>query len=230
MFSCSQSRNHSNTTCLTKWRIPKDLQKLDLMPHDLSLEKVLKPFVKLLKMLCGLTRQTFCVSHYIWCTSNTAFQKKNFTPTVECGGGSVVVWGWFPGPGRLSVITTTCCLPKTPEVRPPVRDLKLKQTWFLQQTMNQNTPASPPLNSWGKPKWRLWSCLVKVLAWILLRCCGVTLKRWVILENPPMWLNYNNSANMSGPKFPSGALRGSLQVIANIWLQLFLLGVAPPVM
>ncbi|KAK3530705.1 hypothetical protein QTP86_032242, partial [Hemibagrus guttatus] len=33
------------------------------------------------------------VSHYVWRKSNTAFQKKNITPTVKYGGGSVMVWG-----------------------------------------------------------------------------------------------------------------------------------------
>ncbi len=33
-----------------------------------------------------------------------------------------------------------------------------------------------------------------------------------MLENPPMWLNYNNSAKMSGPKFLHSAVTDSLQV------------------
>ncbi len=89
---------------------------------------------------------------------------------------------------------------------------------FCSRTMIQNTPANPPLNG-----------LVKVLTWILLRCCGMTLKRRFMLENPPMWLNYNNSAKMSGPKFLHSAVTDSLQVIANAWLQLLLLRVAQPV-
>ncbi len=55
---------------------------------------------------------------------------------------------------------------------------------FCSRTMIQNTPANPPLNGWRKTKWRLWSGLVKVLTWILLRCCGMTLKRRFMLENP----------------------------------------------
>ncbi len=100
---------------------------------------------------------------------------------------------------------------------------------FCSRTMIQNTPANPPLNGWRKTKWRLWSGLVKVLTWILLRCCGMTLKRRFMLENPPMWLNYNNSAKMSGPKFLHSAVTDSLQVIANTWWQLLLLRVAQPV-
>ncbi len=100
---------------------------------------------------------------------------------------------------------------------------------FCSRTMIQNTPANPPLNGWRKTKWRLWSGLVKVLTWILLRCCGMTLKRRFMLENPPMWLNYNNSAKMSGPKFLHSAVTDSLQVIANAWWQLLLLRVAQPV-
>ncbi len=100
---------------------------------------------------------------------------------------------------------------------------------FCSRTMIQNTPANPPLNGWRKTKWRLWSGLVKVLTWILLRCCGMTLKRRFMLKNPPMWLNYNNSAKMSGPKFLHSTVTDSLQVIANAWLQLLLLRVAQPV-
>ncbi len=100
---------------------------------------------------------------------------------------------------------------------------------FCSRTMIENTPANPPLNGWRKTKWRLWSGLVKVLTWILLRCCGMTLKRRFMLENPPMWLNYNNTAKMSGPKFLHSAVTDSLQVIANAWLQLLLLRVAQPV-
>ncbi len=100
---------------------------------------------------------------------------------------------------------------------------------FCSRTMIQNTPANPPLNGWRKTKWRLWSGLVKVLTWILLRCCGMTLKRRFMLKNPPMWLNYNNSAKMSGPKFLHSAVTDSLQVIANTWWQLLLLRVAQPV-
>ncbi len=99
---------------------------------------------------------------------------------------------------------------------------------FCSRTMIQNTPA----NLWmaeGNTKWRLWSGLVKVLTWILLRCCGMTLKRQFMLENPPMWLNYNNSAKMSGPKYLHSAVTDSLQVITNAWLQLLLLRVAQPV-
>ncbi len=104
-----------------------------------------------------------------------------------------------------------------------------RELGFCSRTMIQNTPANPPLNGSRKTKWRLWSGLVKVLTWILLRCCGMTLKRWFMLENPPMWLNYNNSAKMSGPKFLHSAVTDSLQVIANAWLQLLLLRVAQPV-
>lgn len=37
----------------------------------------------------------------------------------------------------------------------------------------------------------------------------------LMLENPPMWLNCNNCAKMSGSKFPDSAVKDSLQVMAN---------------
>uniref|UniRef100_A0A9J7XWI6 Uncharacterized protein n=1 Tax=Cyprinus carpio carpio TaxID=630221 RepID=A0A9J7XWI6_CYPCA len=49
-------------------------------------------------------------------------------------------------------------------VRPSVRDLKLKRTWVLQQDND------PKHTSKSTSEWRF------------------------MLQNPPMWLNYNNSA------------------------------------
>ncbi|KAK3518334.1 hypothetical protein QTP86_018638 [Hemibagrus guttatus] len=80
------------------------------------------------------------VSHYIWHKSNTAFQKKNIIPTVKYGGGSVMVWGCFAasGSGRLAVINGTMNSAVYQKILkenvwPSVCDLKLKQTWVLQQ-------------------------------------------------------------------------------------------------
>ena len=142
-----------------------------------------------------------CVSYYVLHKSYTAFQKKNIIPTVKYGGDSVMVWGCFAasGPGRLAVMNGTmnsAVYQKT--WRWISGHLFVTTSWselgFCSKTMIQNTPASPPLNGWRKTKWRLWSGLVKVLTWILLRCCGMTIKRQFMLENPPLWLNYNNSA------------------------------------
>ncbi|KAI4897281.1 hypothetical protein NFI96_024651 [Prochilodus magdalenae] len=98
--------------------------------------------------------EQWCVSHYIWCKSNTTFQKKNIIPTVKYGGGSVMVWGCLAasGPGRLAVINGTMNSAVYQKilkenVRPSVRGLKLKQTWVLQQDNDpKHTPANPPLN------------------------------------------------------------------------------------
>ncbi len=192
------------------------------------------------KILCDWRDKSWtfgrCVSHYIWRKSNTAFQKKNIIPTVKYGGGSVMVWGCFAasGPGRLAVINGTMNSAVYQKilkdnVRPSVRDLKLKRTCVLQQDNDPKHTSKSTSECWRKTKWRLWSGLVKVLTWILLRCCGMTLKRQFMLENPPMWLNYNNSAKMSGPKFLHSTVTDSLQVIANAWLQLLLLRVAQPI-
>ncbi len=147
-----------------------------------------------------------------------------------------MVWGCFAasGPGRLAVINGTMNSAVYQKilkdnVRPSVRDLKLKRTCVLQQD-NDPKHSSKSTSEWlKKNKMKTWSGLVKVLTWILLRCCGMTLKRRFMLENPPMWLNYNNSAKMSGPKFLHSAVTDSLQVIANAWWQLLLLRVAQPV-
>lgn len=95
-----------------------------------------------------------CASRYIWRKSNTAFQKKNIIPTVKYGGGSVMVWGCFAasGPGRLAVIdgTMNSALYQKilkENVRPSVRDLKLKRTWVLQQD-NDPKHTSKSTSEW----------------------------------------------------------------------------------
>lgn len=81
-----------------------------------------------------------------------------------------------------------------------------------------------------KIKMKTLTCgLVKVLTWIRLRCCGMTLKTRLMLENPPLWLYYHNSTKMSGSKCIHSAEKHSLPAITNAWLQLLLLRVAQPV-
>ncbi len=148
------------------------------------------------------------MSHYSWRKSNTAFQKKNIIPTVKYGGGSVMVWGCFAasGPGRLAVINGTMNSAVYQKilkdnVRPSVRDLKLKRTCVLQQD-NDPKHTSKSTSEWLKKN------KMKTLEW-------PSQSPDLMLENPPMWLNYNNSAKMSGPKFLHSTVTDSLQVIAN---------------
>uniref|UniRef100_A0A8C6KDX3 Transposase Tc1-like domain-containing protein n=1 Tax=Nothobranchius furzeri TaxID=105023 RepID=A0A8C6KDX3_NOTFU len=94
------------------------------------------------------------MSRYIWRRSNTAFQTKNIIPTVKYGGGSVMVWGCFAasGTGRLAVINGT--MNSTvyqnilkENVRPSVRQLKLKRSWVLQQD-NDTKHTSKSTSEW----------------------------------------------------------------------------------
>ncbi|KAF7643297.1 hypothetical protein LDENG_00242120, partial [Lucifuga dentata] len=94
-----------------------------------------------------------------------AFQKKNIIPTVKHGGGSVMVWGCFAasGPGRLAVIdgTMNSALYQKilkENVRPSVRDLKLKRTWVMQQD-NDPKHTSKSTSEWLKKN------KMKVLEW-----------------------------------------------------------------
>ncbi len=152
------------------------------------------------------------MSHYIWRKSNTAFQKKNIIPTVKYGGGSVMVWGCFAasGPGRLAVINGTMNSAVYQKilkdnVRPSVRDFKLKRTWVLQQD-NDPKHTSKSTSEWLKKN------KMKTLEW---PSQSPDLNPIEIQVRTPMWLNYNNSAKMSGPKFLHSAVTDSLQVIAN---------------
>ncbi len=146
-----------------------------------------------------------------------------------------MVWGCFAasGPGRLSVINGTMNSAVYQKILKdnvgnPVRDSSWSELGSAAGQWSKHTRKST--SEWlRKTKWRLWSGLVRSPTWILLRVCGMTLKRRFMLENPPMWLNYNNSAKMSEPKFLLSTVTDSLQVIANAWWQLLLLRVAQPV-
>ncbi|KAG2470219.1 TCB1 transposase, partial [Polypterus senegalus] len=96
------------------------------------------------------------MSRYIWRKRNTAFQKKNIIPTVKYGGGSVMVWGCFAasGPGRLAVIdgtmnSTVYQKILKENVRPSVRQLKLKRFWVLQKD-NDPKHTSKSTSEWLK--------------------------------------------------------------------------------
>ncbi len=96
------------------------------------------------------------VSRYIWRQTNTAFHKKNIIPTVKHGGGSVMVWGCFAalGPRRLGIIDVTMNSALYQKilkenVRPSVRDLKLKHTWVMQQD-NDHKHTSKSTAEWLK--------------------------------------------------------------------------------
>ncbi len=82
--------------------------------------------------------------------------RKHIIPTVKYGGGSVMVWGCFAasGPGRLAVINGTMNSAVYQKilkdnVRPSVRDLKLKRTWVLQQD-NDPKHTSKSTSEWLK--------------------------------------------------------------------------------
>ncbi len=112
------------------------------------------------KILCGLTRQKLNFLEGVCPITSgvkvTAFQKKNIIPTVKYGGGSVTVWGCFAasGPGRLAVLNGTMNSAVYQKilkdnVRPSVRDLKMKRTWVLQQD-NDPKHTSKSTSEWLK--------------------------------------------------------------------------------
>uniref|UniRef100_A0A8C6VVE8 Transposase Tc1-like domain-containing protein n=1 Tax=Nothobranchius furzeri TaxID=105023 RepID=A0A8C6VVE8_NOTFU len=105
------------------------------------------------------------MSRSIWRRSTTVFQTKNIIPTVKYGGGSVMVWGCFAasGTGRLAVINGTMNSTVYPNilkenVRPSVRQLKLKPSWVLQQD------SDPKHTSKSTSEW-LKNNKMKTLEW-----------------------------------------------------------------
>ncbi|KAK3567068.1 hypothetical protein QTP86_009264 [Hemibagrus guttatus] len=88
--------------------------------------------------------------------SLASVKKKNIIPTVKYGGDSVMVWGCIAasGPGRLAVINGTMNSAVYQNIlkenfRPSVCDLKLKQTWVLQQD-NDPKHTSKSTSEWLK--------------------------------------------------------------------------------
>ncbi len=92
-------------------------------------------------------------------------QHFNIIPTVEHGGGSVMVWGCFGAsePGRLAIIDGTMNSAfyqkiLKENVWPSVCDLKLKCTWVMQQD-NDLKHTSKSTSEW------LTKNKIKVLEW-----------------------------------------------------------------
>lgn len=57
----------------------------------------------------------------------------------------------------------------------------------------------------------------------------MTLNSSAMFENPPVWLNYNNSAKKSGTEILHNNVKDVLPVTADAWLQFFQPSVAQPV-
>ncbi|KAG2466638.1 TCB1 transposase, partial [Polypterus senegalus] len=96
---------------------------------------------------------------HVWRKPGTAHHQASTIPTVKhvkYGGGSVMVWGCFAasGPGRLAVIdgtmnSTVYQKILKENVRPSVRQLKLKRSWVLQQD-NDPKHTSKSTSEWLK--------------------------------------------------------------------------------
>uniref|UniRef100_A0A3B3R2T1 Tc1-like transposase DDE domain-containing protein n=1 Tax=Paramormyrops kingsleyae TaxID=1676925 RepID=A0A3B3R2T1_9TELE len=78
--------------------------------------------------------------HYVWRKKGSAHQHQDLIPTVKHGGGSIMVWGCFAasGPGRIVVIDGKMNSRVYQDilqenVRPSVRQLKLRRGWVMQQ-------------------------------------------------------------------------------------------------
>lgn len=163
---------------------------------SLLLKNILK-IPKSKKILCGLTGQKLNILESVLSVTSGVkgaqhFLKSNVMPTVKHGGALLDLL--VSGPGQFAVIdgTTKSTLYQKimkENVRPS--DNALSALWFCYKTMIQNVPASPHTNGFKETKWRFWSGRVKVKValewtWIWLRCCGMILKRQLMLENPQM--------------------------------------------
>jgi len=95
---------------------------------------------------------------FVWRKKNSADAHKNLVPTVKHGGGSVMVWGCFAasGPGRLEIVegkmdSTSYQKILDDNVRPSVRQLKLRRNWTFQQD-NDPKHTSKSTTEWLRRK------------------------------------------------------------------------------
>ena len=152
--------------------------------------------------------------HLAW--KNTTFQKRNIIPRVTY----IEVLVWSSGGALL--------LQDLDNLMEPWILLSTKKSWRRRSSHQFLTSSCNTLGFYSrtmekkkkKTKWRFWSGLVKIQTWIHLRCCGMTSKRWLVLRNPPMWLNWKHPAKKSGPTFLHSDVKDSLPVITKAWLQL----------
>ncbi|MBN3278876.1 TCB1 transposase, partial [Polyodon spathula] len=96
--------------------------------------------------------------HYFWRKLNTAFHSKNLIPAIKHGGGRAMILRCFAasGPGRLAIIggTMNSALYQRilqENVRPSVRELKLKRSCVTQQD-NDPKHTSKSTSEWLKNK------------------------------------------------------------------------------
>uniref|UniRef100_A0A8C5LPQ7 Transposase n=1 Tax=Leptobrachium leishanense TaxID=445787 RepID=A0A8C5LPQ7_9ANUR len=106
------------------------------------------------------TRNT---QHYVWRKKGTAHQHLNLIPTVKHGGGSIMVWGCFAGPGRLIRVKGRMNGAMYREILsenllPSARALKMKRGWVFQQD-NDPKHTAQATKEWLRKKH------IKVLEW-----------------------------------------------------------------
>uniref|UniRef100_A0A3Q1HHZ2 alanine transaminase n=1 Tax=Anabas testudineus TaxID=64144 RepID=A0A3Q1HHZ2_ANATE len=126
------------------------------------------------KIFCGQMKPKLsCLekTHKTMCgeKKGTAHQHQNLIPTVKHGGGSIMVWGCFAasGPERIVVIDGKVHSRVYQEilqenVRPSVRQLKLRRGWVMQQD-NDRKQVIQQKNSFNRTKFTFWSGPVRVL-------------------------------------------------------------------
>lgn len=81
------------------------------------------------------------------------------------------------------------------EIHPVTSGVKLAQHFIKRSSYQQSHMVV--IVQWSndalqKQSENFCSGLVKILTWIQVGCCGMSLKRRIVLENLPVWINYNS--------------------------------------
>ena len=161
-----------------------------IRPPPNHLESIILQRERLFIHLCSL-----CLQSCIW-TSH-----KHLIPTVQHGGGGLMIWACFAatGPGQQFNSSVYQSILES-NVRPSDRQLKLGWNWVINRTMIPNTAADLQENVWKRKESRCCNDPVKVQLSTWLKYRGGTIRDLCIDKCPQTSVNWSKVVKKSGQK------------------------------